>query len=432
MATEVKPSDTEGQPLLPRAKNASVLSSTISVIKITIGAGILTLPFDFSVLGLGTSIIALCVFGVILLLSSFFIASSSELIQERKEREGIKNYQVSFYDLSREIIPWGYIVVDASFVIIAFGACSSYLIIIGQLLPQMFFVTGSPTLIGWAPSSFFCCTLAACILFPVCFLKKLDSLKFLSAVGFFGVLGITALIMALYFILGQTPLPIVWFAPIHLKSLQVLSIFVFAYCSHVNACAIFNELGKPKNVLRADITFSAAQLCVFVIYALTGVFGYLTFGPLVLPNVLQNYNSGIVALVAQLNTVFIVFSSYPLLMYPCRSSSISLFNGLLKEHAWWDNYKELIAPAVLVPLTYLLAISKAQLDTVFAFVGATAGNISTIVVPSLCYYLLLGREKHYRSDKSGVHFLRGLTLTTSIIGGVLLVVCLTALLVDFF
>ncbi|KAH3745878.1 vacuolar amino acid efflux transporter Avt8 [Pelomyxa schiedti] len=406
-------------------KNASVIGSTLNVIKFTIGAGILAIPFSFSVLGVAFSLLALVFLGVTLLMSCYFISASCEIIQARKEREGRLGYQVSFSDLSKEIVSWGYIFVDISFVLICFGACSSYLRIIGKLIPQIFSIVYSLSITYIVPSSFVCISVAFVGLLSVCFLKRLASLTFLSAVGSFGVVTMSILVISVYFIVGpQSESSIIWFAPLQKKTLQVLPVFVFAYCSHVNACTIFNELGKPKSVLRADLTFTYAQIFVFIIYSVVGLFGYLTFGSLISPNILQNYSSGIVGLVAQTSAVFILSSSYPLLLYPCRSSFISLGNLFLKRNPLWNQHKDYIAPVILVTATYTAAISNVHLDTVFAYCGATAGTLATLIVPSLCYFLLLGREgQYYNHEQAAVTILRGLSLVFAVLGGAIMVLC---------
>ncbi len=183
------------------------------------------------------------------------------------------------------------------------GACTGYVVIIGELL--------SPFFNEWFPNRLpihiweliFSIVVTVVVLYPLTILKRVDSLRFTS---FFAVLCIfyiviTVLIQSILIATQPTDLPtpdvppppppqiqrgeMVWFR-LSFEMISILPIMTVAYTFHTNLFAIRAEMKSPE---KFPIAMSIAMFGGTLSYVIVGVSGYLAFGSIVNGNILTNY-----------------------------------------------------------------------------------------------------------------------------------------------
>lgn len=156
-----------------------------------------------------------------------------------------KGRHASFFAISQLTYPKAALLFDMAIATKCFGVAISYLIIIGELMPQVVGSTlGSEQHLTFLDRRFWI-TLSMVIITPLAFLKKLDSLRHTSLVALVAV--IYLLFIVIYNFLGPD-----YHAPpkdkLHLFNFTTkffinLPIFVFSYTCHQNV-SILNFIAE--------------------------------------------------------------------------------------------------------------------------------------------------------------------------------------------
>lgn len=209
------------------APGATVKSSVINLMNTIIGAGILAMPFAFKSNGIVLGLLFIIVSGAAASLGLYFQAISSLYLP--------KGSNASFFSVAKITYPSLAVVFDIAIAIKCFGVGVSYIIIIGDLMPQIsqsFNLTHEFLL-----NRQFWVTIAMTVVGPLSFLRKLDSLKYTSVVALVSV-GYLVLIVVGHFLIGDTaankgPIKIVEPESVW-ASLSSLPIVVFAFTCHQN------------------------------------------------------------------------------------------------------------------------------------------------------------------------------------------------------
>lgn len=359
----------------------------------------------------------------------------------------------SFFSLSSKTYPSLAVLFDVAIVIKCFGVGVSYIIIIGDLMPQIIEsigVSSSGVLLDrrlWVLISFG-------IVGPLCFLRKLDSLKYTSVVALISV-GYLVLIVVGHFVLGDTldeRGPINLLEPDKLSSvLSSLPIIIFAFTCHQNMYSVLNELALPtdKNIEQViGISVGSSGL----LYILVGLCGYFSFGNNVGGNIISMYPFNIFSTIGRIAIVILVIFSYPLQCHPCRASLnhvIHWFSEKLKqkdqrlldpsesssgendEHGTpfvpLETPKFIALTSVILILSLFTALSVTSLELMLAFVGSTGSTSISFILPGVFGYSLLGHaDAEALTGFSGqtLSVLRKLSLGLTIWGFTVMTVCL--------
>ena len=146
--------------------------------------------------------------------------------------------------------------------------------------------------------------LSRLIVIPLCFLRRLDSLKYTSVVALISI-GYLVILTVAHFIKGDTMEdrgPIRYIQPEGLVAfLSSLPVIIFAYTCHQNvSCllhflavlsnatfqmfSILNEIGNNSHFRTTGVVFASIGVAAFI-YVLVAITGYLSFGNAVGGNV---------------------------------------------------------------------------------------------------------------------------------------------------
>lgn len=154
----------------------------------------------------------------------------------------------SYYSVARLTYPKAAILIDSAIAVKCFGVSISYLIVIGDLMPEVV-NSISATFAGNYPifvDRNFWIAISFVFLAPLSFLKRLDSLRFTSVIALFSVVYLLGIVVGFFFYTepGQEPKEVkIDLFRMDLQFLKVLPIFVFGFTCHQNLFPIYNELG---------------------------------------------------------------------------------------------------------------------------------------------------------------------------------------------
>ncbi|KAJ0041787.1 hypothetical protein Pint_18901 [Pistacia integerrima] len=403
----------ENAPLLPTKQEedggfdefngASFTGAVFNLSTTIVGAGIMALPATMKVLGLGLGI-ALIIFMAIL------TEASIELLL-RFSRAG---KSVSYGGLMGEAFGrCGKSLLQVCVLVNNVGVLIVYMIIIGDVLSgtSSSGVHHYGVLEGWFGDhwwngrTFILLIVTLGIFSPLACLKRIDSLKFTSALSVaFAVvfLVITVGISIVKLISGgiQMPrlLPDVTDLTSVFKLFTVVPVLVTAYICHYNVHSIDNELEDSTQI--KGVVRTSLALCSTV-YITTSFFGFLLFGDNTLDDVLANFDTDLgIPYSSLLNDVVRVSYAahlmlvFPIVFYPLRLNMDGLLFPSSRPLAS-SNVRFALITAGLITVIFLGANFIPSIWDAFQFTGATAAVCIGFIFPAA----ITLRDRHHIATK---------------------------------
>ncbi|KAH3902565.1 related to Vacuolar amino acid transporter 6 [Saccharomycodes ludwigii] len=419
---------------------ATAKSGAITLLHTACGAGILAMPFAFKTNGL--------ILGTVSIIFSCMCATFGLMCQAKASKYSPHPNAISFFQLAQLTYPSLGVVFDIAIAIKCFGVSVSYLIVVGDLLPQIvndIFQIDSLSDSLLLNRKLHITLVMFFIVGPLCFIKKLDSLKHASTIAISSV-AYLALLVIFHFIWPSQEIKdlrgtVDWLKPkpdtVDGSFLSSFTIFVFAYTCHHNTFSVISDLNN-KTVPNIQKMILIAMCSALLIYTIIGTMGYATFGNNIRGNIITMYPSSISTTIGRIGILFLVMFAYPLQCHPCRASihnilthyscktdnTINDENSPLTENAGVsqienDIHLEENSPLVhvstpdladkqfiLITITilicsYLLAITVRSLATMLSVVGATGSTSISFILPGIFAYKLIGSEYQQNHNSPG-------------------------------
>ncbi|KAK2431059.1 Amino acid transporter avt6c [Trifolium repens] len=381
-------------PLLPGSKVSSEPAATVSgavfnVATSIIGAGIMSLPATLKVLGVIPAFVLILV-----------IALLAEISVEYLMRFTHSGETTTYAGVMREAFgPLGAVATQLCVVITNLGCLIMYLIIIADvlsgnkpegevhlgLLQQWFGIH------WWNSREFALLITLIFILLPLVLYRRVESLKFSSAVStllaiaFVTICSVLAII-ALVEGKTQTPrlVPRLDHETTFFDLFTAVPVIVTAYTFHFNVHPIGFELGKPSDMTTA--VRIALILCA-IIYFSIGLFGYLLFGDSTQSDILINFDhnadssfGSLLNTLVRLSYAFHVMLAFPLLNFSLRTN-IDEFLFPKRPLLATDNKRFVVITLVLLVFSYIAAVAIPDIWFIFQFMGSTSAVCLAFVFP---------------------------------------------------
>ncbi|CEP60233.1 amino acid transporter LALA0_S01e06040g [Lachancea lanzarotensis] len=442
---------------------SSCSSGVLTLLHTACGAGILAIPFAFKPFGL--------FFGFLMI---FFcgLCSLAGLIIQGRVSKYVESKNASFFALSQVTYPQLSVVFDLAIAVKCFGVGVSYLVVVGDLLPRIFGVFTSHAL--FLSRNFHITMVMLFIVSPLCFLKKLSSLRYASMIAISSVAYLCGLVLMHFFwpsdeiqdLKGNVSLGVPH-GPIT-ALFSCFPIFVFSYTCHHNTFSIINEL--QNNSVKAIYKMASISVLVaMTLYLAIGGSGYATFGDHVVGNIVTLYPQSPATTIGRIAIALLVMLAFPLQCHPARASidhMLHFFKPRTGNEAQELETSQLIEPTTedereiqaeegadggvgsqqqqialplegkrfimittsILVLSYLLAVSVTSLARVLAVVGATGSTSISFILPGIFGYKLIGSEYEASQMPASSQRLRFLSLALSLWGVMVLITCLSATL----
>lgn len=423
-------------------RGATTVSGTINLLNTIIGAGILAMPFAYKANGmiLGTGVIALA-----------GLTAGFGLYLQALCASYVPKGHASFFAVAKHTYPSLAVLFDVAIAVKCFGVGVSYIIIIGDLMPQIAESVGLTH--DYLLQREFWVTVAMAVVGPLSYLRKLDSLKYTSLVALVSV-GYLVLIVVGHFLIGDT-LPdrgeVRLLEPNSISSmLSALPVIIFAFTCHQNMFSVLNELESTseKSVLEMVLGSIGTSGAFYIVVGLTG---YLSYGDNVGGNIIQMYPFSVFTTIGRLAIVIMVIFSYPLQCHPSRVSANHVIHSIkrgIQKHRFTVVASEddsvysdeenqtpaivaipletptfFVLTTVILVLSYLLAMAVTSLEKMLAFVGATGSTSISFILPGIFAYALLSKTKQEGGLSSKETFIRYAAICLAIWGVTVAVVC---------
>ncbi|CUA68877.1 Vacuolar amino acid transporter 5 [Schizosaccharomyces pombe 972h-] [Rhizoctonia solani] len=424
--------------------HATITSCVGNLANTIIGSGMLTFPLVMASGGI--------LLGALTCLSSATIGALGLWMLSRCATR-TPHRKSSFFAVSKITFPSAAVFFDAAIAIKCFGVSISYLIIIKGLMPAVvrsfYHVFTAPDVNPpwWAVSGHVWIVVFLAFLAPLCFLDRLDSLRHTSYVALFSVFYLVGIVIFCY-----------WFPPegiikpgeIHLihfdKSfISTFPVQVFAFTCAQNLFPLYNEL-KSNTQARMNIVIFTSIFSATATYEVIALFGYLTFGSKVGPNIIAMYPSTTLFIaIGQFAIVIMVMFSYPLQVHPCRGCLDKVIGGAKKtivppsetqslneeeeveaealdphgSHGKMSTTKHVALTSAIVGFGFMIAYFVDDLQLILSFVGSTGSTTISFILPGLFYFKL------FRNEPGHSRVLLGAALGLAAYGALIFVFCLT-------
>ena len=222
---------------------ADLGSSVINLVNTIIGVGALSIPAAYMKVGivLGivlTAIFAFCGWYAIWLL----IKVADRLVaDELKKNKSVSESEirVDFKWIAKHVDPWSGYVNNFFIFLFTFLVIVAYLIVIGDAFPEVVkkLASDSDAGKGWykvLTNRQLWMGLGWVVVLPFDYMKKLDSLRFISYFAFGCMIYLTILVIVITGIEGPAKNLKVW--PSSANGFECLSVFAFAYACHISVC----------------------------------------------------------------------------------------------------------------------------------------------------------------------------------------------------
>ncbi|ORD94403.1 hypothetical protein ECANGB1_2793 [Enterospora canceri] len=358
----------------------SLASAYVNLLKTSIGSGVLNFPYLFKTYGMATAVALALVAGACASTGLYLLMLCSQEVGRGADL-GL---------LAAHSIPYARTLVDVAVFVKCFGVATSYVVIVGGLLPKLLATFYDSPLLAYPP---FCLGCYVLLISPICYTRRLDTLKYTSAVGVVAVAFVVAASVYRYshelpavdasFSYGHTPPSVYWLAG--------LGKFVFSFTCHQNIFYVYAEM-EDNSLRRMRRLITVTALSAFFLYMAFGASNYLIYGSTVRDNVLMNYPEDLLASIVHVLYVVVMGVSYPLQLAPGKTYFMNLvghFGGeKRKNSAAIGN----VVTTVMILGTYAIAVSGVGLGFLYAIVGATASTFMSLILPAI-YYLHADIEK---------------------------------------
>ncbi|MBA0877716.1 hypothetical protein Goshw_009054 [Gossypium schwendimanii] len=403
----------EKAPLLPKQQDedavhdefngASFIGAVFNLSTTIVGAGIMALPATMKVLGL--------ILGVALIIFMGFLTDASIEFLIRFSKAGkITSYGGLMGDAFGK---YGKIMLQICVLVNNIGVLIVYMIIIGDVLSgtSSSGVHHAGVLEGWFGQhwwngrTFVLLISTIGIFSPLACFKRIDSLRFSSALSVALAVAFLVIILAIaiFKLISGTVvmprlLPDVTDLTSFWKLFTVFPVLVTAFICHYNVHNIANEL-KDTTQIGAVVRTSLASCSI--VYIMTSVFGFLLFGDATLADVLANFDTDLgipysyllndavrVSYAAHLMLVF------PIVFYPLRINIDGLFFPFASPLPQSTKRFAFITSGLLL-LIFLGANFIPSIWVAFQFTGATAAVCLGFIFPAAVTL----RDRHVISRK---------------------------------
>lgn len=371
-----------------------------------IGVSVLAMPFCFKECGL--------LLGMLLLLGCAWLAGvSCSLLMKAAVASKKRSYEfLALHVFGRA----GKLAVELSIMGLLLGTCIAFYVVIGDLGPailsKMFNMENTPNL-----RSAFMVSIALFVALPLGLLKNVESLSNVSAIS----LGFYCVFVAEVFSAAFPNLwSGVWVTKVVLWNpegvFKCLPIFSLAFGCQTQLFVMYDALPEPSLSRMSAISKNAVSLCTGV-YLCVGYFGYVAFcDEEIAGDILMNFRPTIFSEAVKLGFVMSVAVSFPLVIFPCRTSIHSLLFAKSGTHENFGGSPIIPEPQFklitfsIIVITLIIGILIPNIEFVLALTGATMGALICFIFPAVMFISLMSMSNTGSKSTAQVVLFLGVTI----------------------
>ena len=390
----------------------SNLKYTVNLGNSIIGVSIIAMPYCFKKCGIVLSII-------LIILSNLFNRLSCHLLMKSAILSRRKNYELlAFHTFGSK----GKLVVELGVLGFLIGTCVAFFVVIGDIGPalvsEIFGIPNGPEL-----RALIMTFLGMFVALPLGLLRRVDSLTSFSMLS----LGLYVFLIIKMFTEASSSLSTnsnIWDKVNYWDTSCLLSnlpIFSMALSCQTQLFEIFDHsLLDDLNAMKRmnKVVRRAINICSLV-YISVGYFGYIAFYHEPFQgNILLFLSPGFISTLTKVAFVFTVVISFPLCLFPCRTSLHSLLFkkslGTLANEGFQvstsssihmsDRHFRLLT-ILLIITTIGISVLLPRIELVLGILGSTIGTIICLILPAAIFLQLTEKNTNERLSAHFIGFI---------------------------
>jgi amino acid permease len=349
-----------------------------------LGTGLLTLPFAFSSVGIVT--------GMVMLTAACSLAGLSLAILILSSRYTEVETFAGLLALASGSSSAG-ILLDAVQVMYCLSAVLALLMFEGDFVPAVIeFVQEAAK-----PERNMCIIGVACVVWPLVLPSDLASLRYFASLLPYAiaVLAVSVLVQMpqLYIDRPKGSEVTLFGTGSAISQLQSTSIFVFSVMCHVNAVPVGKSLERPS-VSRIVKVAAYSNLICWVLYALIGIGGYMSFQSMIQGDFLLGYAADCwPILIARSLLVIVCYVGVPLNLTPCVKALRNLISAVASRGRVPTAEESGLMHAVFASVLLVVATGAAlyfrSVATVISVLGGSLATLQMFWLPAYIYWKIL-------------------------------------------
>jgi len=366
--------------------NASPMAAFVNLFNCAVGAGVLSLPGAFQNMGILLAILIFVLMGAAALYSLNILVLDSIKV-------GVTTYDALVYRV------FGFRIVTAFQVIVVlytFGVSCGYVIIVGDLLPELIQVWAGygkyetvPFLITQPLIQLY---VTVFLFAPLTSFPRIDLLKYVSGFAVVAVLYFTFIVVyrSIEFMLSDEfeAVNSPTYFEINVSVFRGIPIVAFALGGHVQCISVFSELKDKDRTKKKFLMISSTMIAALsLIYLLVAVFSYFQYLPNtgnILKEMLDANPGDVFIEISSLMMAAVVIFSYPLYAFAMRLS----LEQLIFQGKPTPTIARIALTSIILFLTYIIAVLVTDLSVVFGLTGAAGATLIKFVFPAIIHLRL--------------------------------------------
>ena len=455
-STRLLPSEIDGASQTEHTGKMPLPFGIFNLITTVMGAGLLSLPYAFSIGGIIPASIALILILIISLFSGHLLIDSLTLLPKSLKIFNFEDLSIASYGIVAKVLSL------LTIIVLLYPSHIAYMILTRdqlELIAEFAFNhtnSTNSTAHYWVTQKYTLMTLAYLPFLPICFLPKIRFLGYTSFFGFscllivscsfivYSIIHLTTNLNTTIFAAtcsnftqqGMTCVPLFPNSPFNF--LESLTIIALVFVCHFNILPICHELYN-STILRRKITVTTTLSIVFCVYICVGILTTLQYGDKVKSDVMKNYDPNSILFLIERCLLFLaLLPHYPILLFPFRASVIYLIGlscdllvhykltlndklSLKIRESWFTWF---IVTFTSFILAFIPSCFVDNVDVVWGFVGSFGSVLVVFIWPAL-FYLKIRRD--YWLEKTGKEYNFGfkgiLSISMIILGLVIMFLC---------
>ncbi|NXB28540.1 AVT2 protein, partial [Eulacestoma nigropectus] len=320
----------EARPLLPAARGSAGLSSpglssagaVFILLKSALGAGLLSFPWAFGRAGGVVPALLVELGSLVFLVSGLAVLGYAAALSAQPTYQGVVR-AVCGAAVGK--------LCEVCFLLNLFMISVALLRVVGDQLEKLCdslypngTLSGAPQLPPWyVDQRFTLSALCVLVIFPLSVPREIGFQKYSSILGTLAACYLTLVIILKYYLqaknLSLTELPQPSRSSSWTSIFSVIPTICFGFQCHEACVAIYSSMRNKSFSHWVAVSVLSMLICL-LIYSLTGLYGYLTFGEAVASDVLMSYpGNDLVVIVARLLFGISIVTIYPIVVLLGRS-----------------------------------------------------------------------------------------------------------------
>ncbi|CAL8243232.1 unnamed protein product [Lota lota] len=370
------------------------------MLKSALGAGLLNFPWAFQKAGGVNTAISVEMVSLVFLISGLVVLGYAASVS-RKD---------SYQDVVREVCgaATGQLC-EVCFCFNLFMISVAFLVVVQDQLEKLCVslyetVTGSTEAhmpYHWYTDQRFA-LFVVCLLFilPLSIPKEIGIQKYTSVMGTLAATYLCVAVITKYFLMESRAVVL---SPQHNQGagswgsmFSVVPTICFGFQCHEACVAIYSSMENKKLSHWAIISVTSMFFCL-LIYTLTGVFGFMTFGHAVASDILMSYpGDDVVMIIGRLLFGISIITIYPIILLLGRSVILDLVVRLRRHQQGvvthsFESRCRMVLTGVWISVTMLIAMFVPDMSDVISVIGGISAFF-IFIFPGLCLVFIMQTE----------------------------------------